>query len=243
MSKDLYLGLMKKCINNYLYLGGERGFDSYSPVDDGRYQNYKWTIPRYSQPHSLLFGSQLDLLEKIIIEIDRECIPGDFIETGVWRGGAVIFMRAVLEAYQIPERIVYAADSFAGIPPNKIERNDPVDLWTDRWEAGIEEVKENVRRYGLLDERFIFIRGLFEDSLPSSNIKSLALIRLDADSYESTMTTLSILYPKLSEGGFVIIDDWHLPGCRAAVDEFRKVNKINSKMVHDPANEYWIKGL
>ena len=66
-------------------------------------------------------------------------------------------------------------------------------------------------------------------------------MRLDADSYDSTTDALTHLYPKLSQGGAIIIDDWHLPGCRLAVKEFREAQKIVAPINFDAANKYWIK--
>jgi O-methyltransferase len=240
-ANELYLDLIKRSVSNFLYLGKDRAFNEFKSIQDGRYQGYKWNIPRDSQPHSLLSAAQLDLLEELILKIEREKIPGDFIEAGIWRGGAVIFMRAVLEAYSIPDRKIYAADSFEGIPYNEKIKGDPVDAWQDRWQAGFEEVAGNISRYGLLDDRIEFIRGYFNDSLATAKIGKLALVRLDADSHDSTTDALTHLYPKLSQGGAIIIDDWHLPGCRLAVKEFREAQKIVAPINFDAPNKYWIK--
>ena len=86
----------------------------------------------------------------------------------------------------------------------------------------LEEVKDIFRRYGLLDEQVQFVPGYFDKTLPTVPVKSLAILRIDADYYESTVPCLENLYPKLAVGGFLILDDYGLPlGERRAVDEYR----------------------
>ena len=82
---------------------------------------------------------------------------------------------------------------------------------------------QNFKRYGLMDSRVRFCAGWFRDTLPTIPIRRLALLRVDCDMYESTLLTLRSLYPKLSPGGYVIIDDYGaLASCRQAVTDFRK---------------------
>jgi O-methyltransferase len=173
---------------------------------------------------------RLDNLQHCIEAVLRDRIPGDLIETGVWRGGATIFMRAVLEAYGDRERTVWVADSFRGLPrPDARYPADAGDLlWTAQLLAvSLEEVKRNFMRYGLLDDRVKFLAGWFKDTLPTAPITHLALLRLDGDLYESTMIALTALYPKLSPGGFLIIDDFDaMPPSRKAVEDYRNAHDI-----------------
>jgi len=168
---------------------------------------------------------RLDNLETCIRAILAEDVPGDLIETGVWRGGASIFARAVLAAFGDTTRTVWVADSFAGLPPP--DPRYPVDEG-DRHHTrtqlaiSLEDVRENFARYDLLDERVRFLKGWFKDTLPTAPIERLSLIRLDGDMYGSTIEALDALYPKLSPGGFVIVDDYALKGARRAVDDFRR---------------------
>jgi O-methyltransferase len=174
----------------------------------------------------------------------RECvddvldrgIPGDLIEAGVWRGGATVFMRGLLEARGDTTRTVWAADSFRGLPTSAesgYEADVGDEQWAEDewWEASLDSVKCTFERYGLLDERVKFLVGWFRDTLPSAPIAELALIRLDADMYGSTMDALAALYPKLSIGGYVIVDDYWLPRCRAAVDDYRREHQIADELI------------
>jgi O-methyltransferase len=187
---------------------------------------------------------RLDNIEHAVVTVIREQVPGDLIETGVWRGGAVIFMRAVLAAHGDTSRVVWAADSFEGVPKPDAERfpADAADThWTFRELAvSLEDVKANFARYGLLDEQVRFLPGWFRDTLPAAPIDRLAVLRLDGDLYESTMVALEALYPKVSAGGFVIVDDYALRGCRAAVDDYRAEHRISESLEGvDWTGVYW----
>jgi O-methyltransferase len=198
-----------------------------------RADGQEWPPPREAETMIGLRG--LDNIQHCIADVLRRSVPGDLIETGVWRGGAVIFMRAVLEAYGDRARLVWAADSFRGLPRPDADRY-PADAGDRHWAmsdlvSGLDEVKQNFARYGLLDDRVRFLEGWFRDTLPQAPIEALALLRLDGDMYESTMDGLTHLYPKLSPGGYVIVDDYGgVPGCRAAVDDYRTRHHITEPM-------------
>jgi hypothetical protein len=178
---------------------------------------------------------RLSHLQRCIEEVLREHIPGDLIECGVWRGGATIFMRAVLKAYGDVQRQVWVADSFKGLPPPDAE-NYPVDKgdWLHRFQqlaVSVEEVKANFTRYGLLDDQVHFLPGWFKDSLPTASIDRLAVLRADGDMYESTTQILTYLYPKLSVGGYCIIDDYGAdPRCRQASDDYRRQQGVTDPL-------------
>jgi hypothetical protein len=235
-----YIELTKRSVNQYLYYGDESPLEAYQTDAEDRYDDFAWKLPRAALPHSLLNADQLSLLEELIIGIERQAVVGDLIEAGVWRGGAVILMCALNLVFG-SKRNVIAADSFAGIPRSIEMSGDPVDAWKDRWVASIKEVKATVSRYDLLTDKLIFVEGNFRESLNTDRIGNLALIRVDADSYESTSDALTALYPKLSVGGVVLIDDGHLPGCLLAVVEFRKSNGIRSELFRRGNNLYWIR--
>jgi O-methyltransferase len=191
---------------------------------------------------------RLDNLQSCIVDVLRRGVPGDLIETGVWRGGATIFMRAVLKAYGDTQRIVWVADSFQGLPKPDLQRysQDAGDKhWTYQELAiSLDEVKSNFVRYGLLDDQVRFLVGWFRDTLPTAPIERLAVLRLDGDMYESTMDALRALYPKLSPGGYVIVDDYGaVPGCKAAVEAFRAEHGITDPIEPiDWTGVFWRRG-
>ena len=156
-------------------------------------------------------------------------------------------MRAILMAYEITDRKVWVADSFEGLPvPNFEVYPDESKMNLHKFSAlavSLSEVKDNFEKYGLLDDQVRFLKGWFKDTLPDIEIDQLALMRLDGDLYESTMDSLVNLYPKLSIGGYVIIDDYNaIESCNAAVDDFRRDRNILEKLILIPAfGAYWMK--
>jgi O-methyltransferase len=189
---------------------------------------------------------RLDNLQNCVETVLRENVPGDLIETGVWRGGASIFMRAVLMAHDVSDRRVFVADSFQGLPKPDKERypHDKRDrLYTFSYLAvSQEEVAKNFAKYGLLDDQVVFLKGWFKDTLLTAPIGKLSILRLDGDMYQSTMDVLTSLYSKLSIGGFCIIDDYGLHTCHQAVDDFRKEKGIIAPLQKvDWSGVYWRK--
>ena len=199
-----------------------------------------------AEAETMIGIDRLDHLQTCVTDVIQKRVLGDLIETGVWRGGAAILMRAVLQAYGERDRNVWVADSFQGLPPPDPERH-PEDAADTHWQQAhrlavpLEEVQSNFRRYGLLDGQVRFLVGWFRDTLPSAPIGPLAILRLDGDMYESTSEALAHLYPKLSLGGYVIIDDYgSVLGCRRAVEDFRTKHQIKEELQRaDRAAVYW----
>lgn len=158
-------------------------------------------------------------------------VPGDLVETGVWRGGVCILLRALLDVYRDPTRKVWVADSFLGMPDSVADGDRELALhqFNDVLAVSQEEVEENFRRYGLLDERVVFLNGWFAETLSTAPIEQIAFLRLDADLRSSTTDILTALYDKVSPGGIIVVDDFSLPNCSGAVREFR-----DSRGIDDP---------
>src|SRR5215467_10263429 len=224
--RALYLDLMEKCLTNVIYRDPPMRpkwthiLRKQEFSDAVREQGKDWP----SRAHTMIGLKRLHSLRQQVETTLDEDIPGDYIETGVWRGGACIMMRAVLAAYGVTDRIVYVADSFAGVPPPDRVRY-PADRGRNFYKykqlaVPLEEVRENFARYGLLDEQVRFVKGWFSETLPALAAPRLAIIRLDGDLYESTMDALKALYPRLSPGGFVVVDDYAMRSSRTAVRDF-----------------------
>lgn len=181
---------------------------------------------RAEDAETMLGTRQLDNMQACVADVLRNRVPGDLLEAGVWRGGMTIFMRAVLKAYGVEDRTVWVADSFAGLPaPHK--EHDSFGWRAGSMAASLVEVQRNFARYGLLDGQVKFLKGFFNESLPGAPVGELAILRLDADLYESTRDALEVLYPKLSIGGYAIFDDYqNLVDCRRAIDEYREKCRI-----------------
>ena len=210
---------------------------------DDRMNGKDWPL----HAESMIGYKRLSNVQDCVISVINNKVEGDLIETGVWRGGTVILMRAILKAFQVTDRIVWAADSFEGLPkpdPEKYRADKDDKFYTfNELKVSLEMVKENFKKYDLLDEQVQFLKGWFKDTLPAAPIKKLAVLRLDGDMYESTMDALVNLYPKLSAGGYIIIDDWgSVEGCRLAVQDYRKENNIVEDIIPiDSDGVYWQK--
>jgi O-methyltransferase len=241
----LYLDLIKKCLTRFVF--PDRCFapnlqDTFDFNPEKRSDGRDWP----TEAETMIGLKRLDNLEACIEQILMENVPGDLVETGVWRGGASIFMRAVLKAYAVNDRVVWVADSFAGLP-----RPDPAaypadvgDSHYQLWpylSVPLHTVRANFARYDLLDDQVKFLPGWFKDTLPKAPINKISLLRLDGDMYESTMQGLQSLYPKMSAGGFVVIDDFGaLPNCQRAVEDFRRVHGIEAPLQQiDWTGWYW----
>lgn len=197
-----------------------------------------------SRALSMIGVARMENIRACVEDVLGRGVPGDLIEAGVWRGGAAIFMRGVLAAHGVRDRRVWVADSFEGLPLRSPGRHPLDAALPDRMpelEVGLGEVRANFARYGLLDEQVRFLPGWFREALPRAPIDRLAVVRLDGDLYESTMDGLTHLYPKLSAGGYLIVDDYGaVPGCRQAVTDYRERHGVREEIVPiDWTGVYW----
>lgn len=222
-ARDLYLDLLIKILTNTIYCD-----PSTNPANAGPYSPELRADGRDwpAVAHTMVGVRRLENLRELAQRVLDENIPGDFLEAGVWRGGCCILMRAVLAVNRVTNRKVYVADSFNGLPPPNAFAFPADAGWNlnqyRQLAISLEEVKSNFERYGLLDDQIAFIEGWFSDTLPALQAGPFSLLRLDGDLYESVYVALDALYPKLSLGGFVIIDDINsIPPCRKAVMDYR----------------------
>jgi hypothetical protein len=265
---ELYLDLLQRCLTNVVYQDPPiptpwRPDDSFDLQT--RLSGRDWP----SQAHTMVGVRRLENIRALIESVLAADVPGDLLEAGVARGGATIFMRGVLRAHGVTDRVVWLADSFQGFPepaedapPSEILDSIPAeeiekfrsmmdeqavsaeDLYGQFLKGtSEEEVRETFRRYELLDEQVRFLPGWFAETLPSAPVERLALLRLDADLYDSTRTALEFLYPKLSAGGYVIVDDYQpVEECRRAVHDYLTASGEEPRLVPvDSDAVYWRK--
>jgi O-methyltransferase len=244
----LYLDLLKRALTRIAFedetLIPENADRIPLPLDrERRAEGRDWPV----HAETMIGLKRLDQLQEAVETVLAERVPGDLIETGVWRGGACIFMRALLAAHGDTARTVWVADSFGGLPAPDAATY-PADEgmdWSQISELAVplEHVRKNFRRYRLLDDQVQFLAGWFRDTLPAAPIERLAVLRLDGDLYESTIVALESLYPKLSPGGFAIVDDYGaIAACRQAVNDFRAERSITEPMIEiDWTGIYWRK--
>lgn len=257
----LYLDLLKGCLTRELFPDSEfrqiwsrrevaaRALARFLRRDSARagFDPSRRAVGRDwpAQAETMIGRARLDNLQQCVVDVVSKGVPGDLIETGVWRGGATILMRGVLKALGETTRTVWVADSFQGLPKPAADKY-PADAGDKLWSVaelavGVEQVRANFARYGLLDDQVRFLEGWFKDTLPTAPIQELAVIRLDGDLYESTMDALRPLYPKLAIGGYVIVDDFGaVPACRAAIEDYRSELGITAPIREiDWSGVYW----
>ena len=247
--RSLYLDLLKRSLTNTL-------FEVEPDIDDDEFRFVMARANHYVKGAalSMLPVARLDNISQCIADVLEKEVPGDLIETGVWRGGATIYMRGVLKAHGVTNRTVWVADSFEGLPtPDaeefpleaKVQQGPVIQKAYNNLAVSLDQVKQNFQAYGLLDDRVRFLKGWFKDSLPSAPIAALSILRLDGDFYESTRDSLSSLYDRVSVGGYVIVDDYGEDTwtyCRRAVDEFRRDRNIDVPLLPvDSKCFYWKK--
>jgi len=243
-NREHYLSLLHNCLVGLIYEDAPLtalGQKNYDPT----LREYGWDWP--SKAHTMIGSKRLTNVRQLVESVLGNNVPGDLIETGVWRGGACIMMRAVLAAYGVCDRKVWLADSFCGLPAPDTE-NYPQDSGETfhEYEAlavSLETVQDNFRRYGLLDDQVVFLQGWFKDTLPQAPIERIAVLRLDGDLYESTIQPLEALYDKVSDNGFVIVDDYHVVnGCKQAVHDFLTRRGLNPELREiDGVGVFWKK--
>jgi O-methyltransferase len=241
--REMYLELLKACLTRTLFMNDVPGRDPAEEANKREIRELGWDWPDAAE--TMIGMVRLGCIQECVERAILDGVPGDLMEAGVWRGGAVILMQGVLAAHDVRDRKVWVADSFEGLPPpdsKSFTQDLEADLsGFDELAVSLEQVKANFERYGLLGENVEFIKGWFKDTLEGAPIERLALLRLDGDYYESTIQILEALYDKVSPGGFVIVDDYlHLEPCRQAVDDFRAAVGIDEEIVEVDWNSvYW----
>jgi len=173
--------------------------------------------------------------------ITQSNVPGDLVECGVWKGGSSMLMAHTLLASGPATRKIYLYDTFAGMskPTEKdkaaVDGGSALETWgncrrqnhVDWCYASVEEVRKNMHATGYPQEKLVFVQGKVEDTIPKVLPDAISLLRLDTDWYESTYHELKHLFPLLSKGGVIILDDYgHWAGAKEATDTFISENNI-----------------
>ena len=202
-----------------------------------------WTYLGDTMTGNLYLQNIWNLLQ----DVSKNNIPGDYMETGVWRGGASVFARAILNTLGETDRLSYVCNSFAGLPPG----DRALDAKDKGWDnigfylaVADEIVATNFQKMGMLDSNVVFAKGFFNETMPplSKHIDKMAVMRLDGDMYKSTVDVLYHSYDKMSIGGYVIMDDWFGFPSRTAVEDFFKVHGISPEIIAiDSIAAYWKK--
>jgi hypothetical protein len=243
---SLYLELLKKCLTRTLFPDANYTMDmQVIPYDpEARRLGHLWP----TEAMTMVGVERLDVLERACSAVLQNDVPGDFVECGVWRGGCSILMRAVLAEARDETRRVWLFDSFEGLPKPEQAQDEGGRMHEYSYFAvPLETVQANFRMFDLLDGRVYFRKGWFKDTLPNpgmpygDDLERISVLRLDGDMYGSTMLALENLYPRLSPGGYCLIDDYGaLKPCREAVRDYRQRENITAPLRWiDWTGVYW----
>lgn len=193
----------------------------------------------YSEFTMLSLANQYALFQAIKYISDNN-IPGDIVECGVWRGGAMMLALDTLNLLSDQSRTVWLYDTYAGMTPpttkdidvngndaqTTIEGKDRTDLYVDWCYADIIDVKKNIFSTGYPQEKINFIKGDVLETVPNNMPDEIAILRLDTDWYESTAHEMKHFYPKLTQHGVLIVDDYGTwAGSNQALNEYFIDNK------------------
>jgi O-methyltransferase len=191
-------------------------------------------------PYTMTGPARLQALVDAVRYCVKRGLPGDFAECGVWRGGSVLAMILTLQELGRDDVDIHLYDTFEGMTAPSEHDTSPIEAparetweeaqrqpnhpWGQVFDPNLvneDSVRETLISTGYPARRLHFVKGPVEETLPEHAPESLALLRLDTDWYESTRHELIHLYPRLVEGGVLIIDDYgHWEGARRAVDEY-----------------------
>jgi len=187
-------------------------------------------------PYTMVGRGGLTATHNVIVLAEEQRVEGCIVECGVARGGTSALMLLVSSVYQFrprKKRDAWLFDSFEGLPAPTAEDGvlrDPTSKDRSSWDLAkgyclgtLEEVENLLfNRFGFSRENVHLVKGWFQDTLPvyKDKVRDIAVLRIDADWYESTKCCLKNLYEQVVDGGYVILDDYALVGCQKAVDEF-----------------------
>lgn len=189
------------------------------------------------RPYTMTSNARIHAIERAVDHVVRANVAGDFVECGVWRGGSAMAAATLLKDAGETSRRLWLYDTYAGMPKPRDEDVSwegvpAIGRWSresadgrddgSNWlQVDIEDVRRNLESTGFPADNITLIKGLVQDTVPKNTVEKIAILRLDTDFYESTKVELEWFWPKLTQGGFLIIDDYgRWLGQRQAVDEF-----------------------
>jgi cephalosporin hydroxylase len=163
---------------------------------------------------------RLNHIEACLEEIREEEVEGDLVDTGTGRGGGAIFMCGYLEAHEMANRRVWVADRFeSGGSATAFE-----------FARDFNTVRDGFARFGLLDDRVVFLQGPPSQTLPDAAVGQIALLRVASQDPDEIGAVLRTLYDRVTPGGFIVVDGYGAPAGEAAVDEFRAARGVSEPL-------------
>lgn len=186
---------------------------------------------RLIRPYTMSGNSRLRGLYNAVQHVIGQQVPGDIVECGAAQGGSAALMGLTLKQSG-DDRRLWVFDTFEGLPPATADDPDfeIAKLYTGQCRAELSEVTALFKRLDILTNSNL-IKGLFQETLPTCDVKSISVLHIDGDWYESVKVCFDHLYDRVSSGGIIQIDDYgHWEGARKAVNEFMRQRSLNLEL-------------
>jgi O-methyltransferase len=226
--KNRVMGTVKEALGRrgYQLVGGKN--PNLPPDYDQATVDLFWKV----KPYTLTSHERVFALRQAVTFVVKAKIPGAIVECGVWRGGSMLVIANTLLELGETSRDLYLFDTFETMPP---PGEHDVDVWgthaAEVYEEALaspvyayipqDEIRKLLEATGYPPERLHFVKGMVEETIPDAAPAQIALCRLDTDWYESTAHEMEHLYPRITPGGVLLVDDYgHYMGSRRAVDEY-----------------------
>jgi hypothetical protein len=199
------------------------------------------SIIKSVKPYTMTSPERIFALIESVKYVVNNNIPGDIVECGVWKGGSMMAVAETLMSMNFKDKQLFLFDTFEGMSkPTDLDvsvsnesaseefKRKKINDESSEWcKALLDEVQKNIFRTGYDKNKIHFIKGKVENTIPSKEPRTISILRLDTDWYESTKHELTHFFPRLSRGGVIIIDDYGWwQGAKKAVDEYFSKNKI-----------------
>jgi O-methyltransferase len=231
--------LMQRLLASFGYRIQRYSADAVMPVD---FSSDIAELVHSVQPFTMTTPERIYAIVQAAEHITKHDIPGDIVECGVWRGGSMMAAAHTLVRMNAAQRTLWLFDTFEGMtaPTNKdrdfraataaeyLEKNAPEKQASRHWAiSSLSEVKQNLEATRYPEALIRYIQGKVEDTIPQSIPQAIAILRLDTNWYESTKHELEHLFPRISTGGILILNDYgHWAGAKEAVDEYISKHKL-----------------
>jgi O-methyltransferase len=183
--------------------------------------------------YSMANEPEISFMHVAIRDIVQSNVPGDIVEAGVWRGGMAIWMNYLLHQYHSEKTNIWLFDSFDEFPEPTYEADKyvhPVTKILYETPVSSDDVTRNFEKFNLLTPNLLVVKGKYENSVPNVDISKISILHLDCDYYDPTLLMLDKYYTKISQGGYIIINNYFYDyiHTRIAVDEYRTKNNITT---------------
>ncbi|MAF29450.1 MAG: hypothetical protein CL819_09535 [Croceicoccus sp.] len=209
---------MKKMLRSLGLYGLDRRLKSRLRITKSRMSHAPWGKETEDWIRSSIDVVRFSSIALAFHRLEKENVPGEIAEVGVFKGKVSRFMR-----HLAPARRMHLFDTFEGFSSNDFER--PEESKDARFkDTDAEVVKQGVLDVNAQGAEVLTHVGYFPDTASELKDETFCFISLDVDKYKPTLAGLEILYSRLEPGGYVFIHDYNSTesnrGVSRAVDEW-----------------------